>query len=258
MSTAPIFPQLPPADSVEELVTLLAELAKAQGSAFYEAQHGKQTLALRAKAGTQPPDLNELRYEDLEHLKLRKHWAALPVYADGLILAILIMVFRDEPERLAAKPTLKRIAPLYESLVRFISDQDRQRKIAAKITELETEIAAEKILERAKGLLRDHPQLTEATIDLLDRHAAKVLASRQFGEVLQTRLRELENLAAERDITARAKAVLQDQGLSEEKAYLHLRTLSRQRRRRIAEIAREIVKHGGVGVPGHPQVNSHE
>lgn len=249
MSTVATFTGPPASDSVEGIVGLLTQLAKAQGSAFYTAQHGHQALVRRARSGPHPPDLTELRYEELDHLKIRKHWATLPVYSDGLLSAALILVFRDEAEVAASKPILKRIAPLYESLVRFISDQNHQRKLAKRITELESSIAAEKILERAKGLLREHPHLTETTIDLVDRHVAKVLASRQFGDVLQSRLRELESLAAERDITARAKAVLQEQGLSEDKAYLHLRTLSRQRRRRIADIAREIVDDA----PNHPR-----
>jgi AmiR/NasT family two-component response regulator len=166
----------------------------------------------------------------------------MPLYADGLISAVLILVFTDEAEKHSAAPVLKRIVPLFESLARFVGEQGRQVKLASKITELETSIAAEKILDRAKGLLREHPHLNEHTIDLVDRHVAKVLASNQFSQVLQDRLRELEALAAERDITSRAKTFLQEQlGFTEEKAYLHLRTLSRRRRKRISEIAREII-----------------
>lgn len=226
-----------------EFIALLGQLANAQGCALYEARHGTQKLVRCAIAGLKPPDLEELAYGDLDYLKLRKPWATLPLHSDGLISAVLILVFDSEPEKQAAKPALKRIAPLFESLARFVGEQSRQVKLASKISELETEIAAEKILDRAKGLLREHPYLTEATIELIDRHAAKVLAPSTFSQVLQDRLRELETLAAERDVTAQAKQVLQKKlGLSEEKAYLHLRTLSRQQRRRIAEIAREIVE----------------
>lgn len=237
-------------DGAEEFVGLLAQLANADGSALYEARHGHSALIRRAFAGLRPPDLAEVGYEELDTLKLRKQWATLPLYADGLISAVLILVFADEHRKLAAQPVLKRIVPLFESLARFVSEQTRQVKLASKITELETSIAAEKILDRAKGLLREHPQLNEHTIELVDRHVAKVLASNQFGQVLQDRLRELEALAAERDITSRAKTVLQEQlGFTEEKAYLHLRTLSRQRRKRISEIAREIVE-------GKPSANT--
>ena len=226
----------------EEFVGLLAQLAKARGSALFEPQHGHQSLVRRASAGLSPPDLEELGYEDLDHLKLRKQWATLPLYSDGLISAVLILAFANEAEKQAAGPIIKRIVPLFESLARFVGDQTRQVKLANKITELESSIAAEKILDRAKGLLREHPQLNEHTIELVDRHVTKVLATNQFSQVLQDRLRELEGVAAERDITSRAKAVLQAQlGFTEEQAYLHLRTLSRQRRKRISEIAQEIV-----------------
>jgi AmiR/NasT family two-component response regulator len=227
----------------DDFVALLAQLAKAKGSALYEPRFGQRTLVRRASGGLQPPDLSELSYDDLDHLQLRKQWATLPLYSDGLISAVLILVFDSEVEKNGAKPVLKRIMPLFESLTKFVGEQTRQVKLASKISELESGIAAEKILDRAKGLLREHPQLNEATIELVDRHVAKVLASRQFSQTLQDRLNELEGLVAERDITSQAKAVLQEQlGFSEEKAYLHLRTLSRQRRKRISEIAREIVE----------------
>lgn len=226
----------------DEFVGLLAQLANADGSALYEARHGYHKLVRRAAGGLRPPDLTELGYEDLDHLKLRKQWASLPLYSDGLISAVLILVFASEKDRDAAKPILRRIVPLFESLAKFVSEQSRQVKLASKISELESGIAAEKILDRAKGLLREHPDLNEGTIELVDRHVAKVLASSQFSQSLQDRLRELEGLVAERDITSRAKVVLQEQlGYTEEKAYLHLRTISRQRRKRISEIAREIV-----------------
>jgi AmiR/NasT family two-component response regulator len=244
-------------DGADEFVALLSRMADAQGSALYEARHGHQALVRRAVAGSHPPDFAELGYEDLDHLKLRKHWAILPLYADGLIATVLILVFSTEADKLAAKPTIKRIVPLFESLVRFVNEQTRQVKLASKISELESSIAAEKILDRAKGLLREHPQLSEATIELVDRHVAKVLASFQFGQVLQERLRELESVVAERDVTSRAKTALQQQfGFSEEKAYLHLRTLSRQRRKRISEISQEIVdgKHSSDSKPTQPHL----
>lgn len=234
-------------DGTEEFVGLLAQLANAKGSALFEARHGHQHLVRRAVSGTHPPELERLGYEDLDHLKLRKKWATMPLYADGLISAVLILVFADETEKQAASPVLKRIVPLFESLARFVNEQGRQVRLASKITELEASIAAEKILDRAKGLLREHPHLNEHTIELVDRHVAKVLASNQFGQVLQDRLRELEGLVAERNITSRAKTVLQQQlGFTEEKAYLHLRTLSRQRRKRISEIARDIVGNQNI------------
>ncbi|MEI9812554.1 MAG: ANTAR domain-containing protein [Acidobacteriota bacterium] len=243
-------------DGVDEFVALLGQLANAQGCGLYEPRHGRQTLVRRAAAGLQPPDLEELGYNDLDHLELRKQWATLPLYSDGLISAVLILVFASEAEKQEAKSVLKRIVPLFESLARFVSEQTRQVKLASKISELETGIAAEKILDRARGLLREHPHLNESTIEQVDRHVAKVLASCQFSQVLQDRLRELEGLAAERDVTSRAKTVLQEQfGFSEEKAYLHLRTLSRQRRKRISEIAQEIVdgKQGATPTPTQPQ-----
>lgn len=244
MTQAAFSPAGPLYAGADEFVALLAQLANAEGSALFEPRHGHQKLVRRAAGGANPPDLTELGYEDLDHLKLRRQWATLPLYSDGLISAVLILAFASEDKKNEAKSVLKRIVPLFESLAKFVGEQTRQVQLANKISELESGIAAEKILDRAKGLLREHPQLNETTIELVDRHVAKVLASSQFSQTLQDRLRELEGLVAERDITSRAKAVLQEQlGYTEEKAYLHLRTISRQRRKRISEIAREIVEN---------------
>ncbi len=68
--------------------------------------------------------------------------------------------------------------------------------------------------------------------------------------MLQERLRDLENRAAERDLTTRAKIALQQKfGLTEERAYMQLRTISRQRRKRIHEIAQEILDDQGETWP---------
>ena len=68
-----------PADGTSEFVEFLTELANAQGSAFYEPRHGHQTLVRRAAGGSLPPEPQELRYEELDHLKRRKEWATLPL-----------------------------------------------------------------------------------------------------------------------------------------------------------------------------------
>jgi hypothetical protein len=230
-------------DGVPELVSLLAQLASASGSALYEPLYGSQTLSRRAIAGSYPPDLEHLEYADLDHLKLRLPWATLPLYSDGLISSVLILVFPSEKAKLEAKDVLRRIAPLFENLAKFVSTQARQVKLASRISELETAIAAEKILERARGVLREHPQLNDSTIDLVDRHISNVLASSAFNHVLEERLRELQTRSLERDYLTRAKQRLQHKlGLGEEKAYLHIRAVSRQRRKKMADIAREIVE----------------
>jgi len=231
-------------DGADEFAALLSELAGAQGCALFEARHGEKTLVRRATAGERPPDIDRLGYDDLDRLDYHKKWATLPLYKDGLISAVLILVFQSESEKHSAKPVLRKIVPLFETLARFVNTSTRQVKLATKISELEAGIATEKILDRARGLLKEHPELNEATIERVDRHVAKVLESLQFSQVLEARLRELEDLAAERDLTARAKAVLQEKlGLSEEAAYLHIRTISRKQRKRISEIAQEILKN---------------
>jgi len=57
----------------------------------------------------------------------------------------------------------------------------------------------------------------------------------------QTRELELERKIEERKLVERAKGLLQEQGLTEEAAYMQIRFHSRQRRTPMVEIAREII-----------------
>lgn len=238
--------------SANEFLGILTNLAKARGSGLYEAREGQQALVRRAISGQRPPELSELSRDEFDRLQSRQDWATLALHSGDSISAALIFVFATEAEREAAQSILRRIVPLFESLTRFVGEQARQIELVREIGKLESAIAAEKILDRARGLMREHPYFNEETIALVDRHAARVLASCQFSQTLQERLRDLEATAAAREVTSHAKALLQEQfGYTEEKAYLHIRSLSRQSRKRMPEIAREILsrKHDRSAAP---------
>jgi AmiR/NasT family two-component response regulator len=83
---------------------------------------------------------------------------------------------------------------------------------------------------------------SDAVEDIV-RHVESVLEGRQFGAVLEQLLPDMEERVQERKAVARAKELLQGfQGMTEEQAYMHLRYRSRVTRRRLGEVALEIIR----------------
>jgi hypothetical protein len=112
---------------------------------------------------------------------------------------------------------------------------------AARIGELETALADSKIADRARGLLANHVRDTDA-IDTIVRHVESVLRPSQLRTALDQRTKEIEQELAEREMAARAKAVLQKRyGMSEDQAHVHLRLVSRQSRKRLRDVARDVL-----------------
>jgi len=75
---------------------------------------------------------------------------------------------------------------------------------------------------------------------------AHALAAPLANEFLQAKVRlervsELERKLEERKLVERAKGILQEQGATEEAAYMSMRQTSRQRRVLMCEVAREII-----------------
>jgi ANTAR domain len=115
-------------------------------------------------------------------------------------------------------------------------------QVAARISELEADLVDEKIADRVSGLL-NADNLNGDAIEVIERHVEKVVGARQFGQILEDLQRELEDRIAERSLTAQAKTVLQvEHGMSEQQAYLHLRIASRRSRKRIGDVAQQIIK----------------
>jgi len=113
---------------------------------------------------------------------------------------------------------------------------------AARIGELEAELVDAKIAARLSGLLVDGAG-AKNLIDTIESHVEVVLRPKGFGAMLEQTLRELEDEIAERKLTTQAKAVLQSaQGMSEEQAHLHLRTISRKSRRPLKQVALELIE----------------
>lgn len=117
--------------------------------------------------------------------------------------------------------------------------------LASRIGEMEVALIDAKIAARANGLLAEGVRGGDV-IGMLENHVEGVLRPSEFGTMLEQKLRELEEEIAERKLTAEAKAILQDRrGMSEERAHLHLRAISRKSRKPLREVARDVIEEEG-------------
>ena len=168
--------------------------------------------------------------------------ASFPLHAGDDATGVLTFVFRGAVVSLGAQSVLKRIAGAVEEVWRLSLVPQTYARDAARIGELEAELADSKIADRACGLLAAGPPRSDA-IDTIVRHVESVLRPGQLAAVLGQLAEEREQEIAERDLTNRAKAVLQSRyGMSEDQAHVHLRLVSRKSRKRLRDVARDLLE----------------
>jgi AmiR/NasT family two-component response regulator len=116
--------------------------------------------------------------------------------------------------------------------------------LANRISQLQAELANGKIADRAKGLLIEN---RSDAGEVVQHHVSRVLESMSVSVGLQEQLEKLESEVKDRRIVGQAKEFLQEAlHLSEEEAYLQLRNTSRQSRRRLPDVASEILRNAGA------------
>lgn len=149
-------------------------------------------------------------------------------------------------ERLAAQETSAAVRKRLDAVMEVVRRRERAARSytlpAARIGEMEAELADAKIAARVSGLLSDGAKNGDV-IGAIESHVQAVLRPSQFGTMLEQTLRELEEEIAERELAAQAKAVLQGaHGISEEQAHVLLRQISRKSRRPLRQVAREVIE----------------
>jgi hypothetical protein len=166
---------------------------------------------------------------------------SFPMRSDQASTGILTFVFRGAVISPRAQSLLERIAGIIEEVWRLPEVPAVYARSAARIGELETALADSKIADRARGLLANHVRDADA-IDTIVRHVESVLRPSQLRTALGQFTKEIEQELAERELAARAKAVLQSRyGMSEDQAHVHLRLVSRQSRKRLRDVARDVL-----------------
>ncbi len=167
--------------------------------------------------------------------------ASFPLHAGDEVTGVLTFVFCGAALSPRAQSVLQRIAGGIEEVWRLSLLPQTYARDAARIGQLEAELADSKIADRACGLLAAASSREAA--DTIARHVEIVLGTDQLATVLKQVAEEIEREIAERDLANRAKAVLQSRyGMSEDQAHVHLRLISRKSRKRLRDVARDLLE----------------
>lgn len=169
--------------------------------------------------------------------------ASFPLRADHATTGVLTFVFHADSIDARAYAVLERIARVIENVWRLAVLADLYAQKAARIAALESELADSKIADRARGLLANG-ELAHDAIDTMVRHVESVLRPSEVENALDRFEAALADQIAERQLTSRAKEVLQSRyGISEEQAHVHLRLVSRTSRTRLREVAKAMIEN---------------
>jgi hypothetical protein len=166
--------------------------------------------------------------------------ARLPLRVQNREVGSLAFVFRgrEVPEQ-AGRP-LKRLVRTLESIWSLYATPDRAIDLVTRITRQQAELADLKIADRAQGFLV-HPE--PGAGEAMALHVECVLRARRFEALLDQFARDLEDQIQERKVITRAKSLLQSaHGLTEEEAHAQLRLSSRRSRRRLVDVAHQLIK----------------
>jgi hypothetical protein len=169
--------------------------------------------------------------------------ATYPLGVDG----VLAFAFRHQARLREVRPRLNRIAGTIEAVWRAADAVEDYSQLANHLAELETSLMDAKIADRTLGFLvtrGDDP------IESIIRHVEGVLRETSTRRTLQQISRELEEEVEERRLMGRAKAILQkSQEMSEEEAHAYLRVVSRKSRRRVKDVARQVIEQHSLEEP---------
>jgi hypothetical protein len=169
--------------------------------------------------------------------------ASFPFKIDEGADGSLSFVFCNSSIGVSTQLLLERIARAIESVWQFSRAPERYAQMALRIGELEVELADAKIADRASGLLQNAAASGDPVAAIVH-HVESVLRPSELENTLGKFERELAEQLAERQLTARAKAVLQSRyGISEEQAHVHLRVVSRTSRKRLRDVAQALIEN---------------
>jgi hypothetical protein len=229
----------PPPRSVHTLAALAAREAGADGYALFrrDAEGGYSHLGGSGDAITET---------DLA-IEAGCSIVTFPLRSTEAAPAVLAFSFRGHSCTAAARSRLCRMTAAIEQVWRLSATAAGLAGLAVRIGELEAQLADSKIASRARGFLENPGDSQHDVVEAVTRHVQNVLRPFESNALFEKRRQELELEIEERDLTERAKAVLQkSSGLSEDAAHLHLRMISRKTRRPLRDVALEILHAGST------------
>lgn len=218
--------------SLHPMALLAAQESGADGFTIQQCDSAGAPRELKLAWGVAPPEA------DSNGLTL----AAFPLHPGDEVTGVLTFVFRGAAIAPRAQTLLEKIARVMEEVWRLTLLPAAYAHDARRIGELEKELADSKIADRARGLL-DNGARARDPIDIIVRHVESVLRPGQLRTVLDQLTEDIEQEIAERELANRAKAVLQSRyGMSEDQAHVHLRLVSRKSRKRLRDVARDLLE----------------
>ena len=218
--------------SLQPLAQIALKDVGADGYAIYQVDPATELRELKFAWGVPVPEPGDAGFTV----------DSFPLRIGEAINGILIFVFRGGAIAPTTRVVLERVAGAIEGVWRLALVPGAYARNAARIGELEIELADSKIADRACGMLAKGAPPQDA-VDTIVRHVESVLRPGQLGTVLGQLTREIEQELDERELTNRAKAVLQSRyGMSEDQAHVHLRLVSRKSRKRLRDVARDFLE----------------
>jgi hypothetical protein len=154
----------------------------------------------------------------------------------------LVFAFPDEAKLPQVRPDLDRMAAIIEAVWSAAQMASRYSELASEVADLELRLMDSKISDRVRGFLGSRGDASPW--DAIARHVEGVLQPASTGLALEQLSKGLEEEVEERRLTNRAKAILQSAyGMSEEQAHAHLRQTSRKTRRKLKDVAVDLIEH---------------
>jgi len=220
-------------NSLETLAQIALRETGAQGYAFFERSSDSGSLILLAGGGAVIPQVAPpTRTRALVEYPLR---------TNETINASVAFAFGKESEAEQSRPHLDRIAATVQTIWAAAAAAERYSDLIDRVADLETRLMDSKIADRARGLLTNRADSDPATV--LARHVDGVLRPTPTRRMLEQILSELEQEVEERQLAARAKQILQTlHGISEEQAHAQLRLVSRKSRKRLKDVAQQVIR----------------
>jgi len=158
---------------------------------------------------------------------------------------VLAFAFGEEPKSRQVRLELDRIAASIEAVWTAAQTAGRYSELASEVADLETRLLDSKIADRVRGYLSNRGEASP--VDAIARHVEGVLRPASTGRVLEQLTKDLEEEVEERRLTNRAKAILQSvHGMSEEQAHMHLRQTSRKTRKKLKDVAVDLIERHPV------------
>ena len=224
-------------ESFNNSVCMLAQLAMretaAAGFAFFKRSFDSATLVRQAACGVAIEE-DALRGEAYP-------WVArYPLRRGEDNDAVLAFAFESSALLKDARSMLTRIAAAINAVWDAAPEAGTYAGLIHRVAELEAQLNDSKITDRVRGFLENpgEPDVIEA----IATHVYRVLRPAETRRILERMQLELEEELKTRALAARAKEILQSaHAMSEAEAYAHLHRICRRSRRRLKDVAEELI-----------------